>query len=90
MRQPLIPAHPSYPTVIQRLLSRPLTGRGVGADHLKAVTQESFTSVMVKWAQKNDEKGSEKTFMLVGAGRQGSWAEVPIKSHYVPPPNMTL
>lgn len=44
---------------------------GVGADHLKAVTQESFTSVMVKWAQKNDEKGSEKTFMyLVLEGKE--------------------
>lgn len=87
MRQPLIPAHP--------IVSHCDTRTAVQAPHWEGSEGRPFKGCDAGIIHKcdspdNDVKGSDKTFMLVGAGRQGSWAEMPVRFHYVPPPNMTL
>ena len=59
---------PSYPTVIQRLLSRPLTGRGVRADHLKAVMQEPLISVIAQTMMKRVQ--TRRSCLLVLEGKE--------------------
>ena len=76
MLQPLIPAHP--------IVSHCDTKIAVQAPHWEGSEGRPFKGCDAGTTHKcdspdNDEKGSDKTFMLVGAGRQGSWAEVPVR-----------